>query len=354
MNKNINKKSTVLMILLSFCIVIIFVLLYILSPVSTKGKDVSFIVTDGESLREIAHSLKKEGLIKSEKFFLGYAVLKDARGIYAAKYELNSNMRLSEIIHVLKTGGKNADEITITFKEGLNMRQIAKVISEETNNSYNDVLKVANDSRYVDSLINKYWFMTKEIKNNQIYYSLEGYLFPDSYNFYSKSISVQEIFDDMISHTGKKLEKYKDKISKSGYSTHQIITMASILELEGIDKNSRKDIAGVFYNRLNKKMNLGSDVTSYYGVKKDLTSDITQSELDSVNAYNTRLSSMGGKLPVGPICNPSIISIEAALNFNKHDYLYFVASGNGGHRFAKTLSDHNDNVAMYRKLMQNK
>ena len=345
MNKSMNKKSTVLMTLLSFCIVIIFVLLYILSPVSTKGKDVSFIVTDGESLREIAHGLKEEGLIKSEKFFLGYAVLKNAKGIYAAKYELNSNMKLSEIVSILKTGGKNLDEITITFKEGLNMRQIAKVISEETNNSYDDVLKVANDSKYVDTLINKYWFMTKDIKNNQIYYSLEGYLFPDSYNFYSKSISVQEIFDNMISHTGKKLEKYKNKINKSGYSTHQIITMASIVELEGIDKNSRKDIAGVFYNRMDNGMNLGSDVTSYYGVKKDLTSDISQSELDSVNAYNTRLSSMGGKLPVGPICNPSIVSIEAALNPSKHDYLYFVADKNGKVYLTKTYETHQKVIA---------
>ena len=105
--------------------------------------------------------------------------------------------------------------------------------------------------------------------------------------------------------------------------------MASIIELEGIDKTSRKDIAGVFYNRLNKGMNLGSDVTSYYGVRKDLTSDITESELLDNNPYNTRLASMAGKLPVGPICNPSEVSIAAAIKPNKHDYLYFVADKNG-------------------------
>ena len=123
---------------------------------------------------------------------------------------------------------------------------------------------------------------------------------------------------------------------------HQIITMASIVELEGIDKTSRKDIAGVFYNRLKNGMTLGSDVTSYYGVKKDMTSDITQSELDDDNPYNTRLSTMAGKLPVGPICNPSIVSIEASLKPSKHDYLYFVADKNGKVYYSKTNSEHEE------------
>lgn len=340
-----NKKRIILTVLLGLSVFSMFILLYLLGPVSSKSKDVSFIVTEGESLHEIANNLKKEGLIKSEKFFLGYVVLKNSREIYAAKYELNTNMKLSEIVSTLKHGGKNADEITITFKEGLNMRQIAKVISEETDNSYDDVIRTASDEKYVDSLIDKYWFITKDVKNKEIYYDLEGYLFPDTYSFYSKSVSVKEIFDDMIDHTGKKLDKYQDQIKKSGYSVHQIMTMASIVELEGIDKDSRKDIAGVFYNRINNKMSLGSDVTSYYGVQKDMTSDITQSELDSVNGYNTRASSMTGKMPVGPICNPSLVSIEASLKPSKHDYLYFVADKNGKVYLTKSYATHNKVIA---------
>ena len=88
-------------------------------------------------------------------------------------------------------------------------------------------------------------------------------------------------------------------------------------------------------------MNLGSDVTSYYGVKKDMTSDITQSELDNVNPYNTRISSMAGKLPVGPICNPSLVSIEAAINPSKHSYLYFVADKNGKIYLTQNYETHN-------------
>lgn len=325
-----------------FCFVLFLItMLYFLSPVSSESKKVSFIVKEGESLEQIANHLKKDGLIKSRKFFLGYVVIKNSREIYAAKYDLDANMRLSEIVSTLKNGGRNADEITLTFKEGLNMRGIAKLISEETDNSYEDVLKLASDTTYLQNVMNKYPFISKEVMNTQIYYPLEGYLFPDTYNFNSKAVGVKEIFDEMLDNFSNNIKKYEDSIKKSGYSTHQIITMASIVELEGIDKDSRKDISGVFYNRLKKGMSLGSDVTSYYGVQKDMTSDIKQSELDSVNGYNTRLATMAGKLPVGPICNPSKESIDAALNPTKHDYLYFVADKNGKVYLTKSYETHN-------------
>lgn len=338
-------KTIILGIFFALLLVLLFVILYFLSPSSSESKNVSFIVSDGESLNEIASNLKKEGLIKNEKFFLGYLVIKNSRQIYAAKYDLNTNMKLSEIVTELKTGGKNADEITITFKEGLNMRQIAKLIASETDNSYEDVLSVNSDTAYIDEVIKKYPFLTNGIKNKNIYYALEGYLYPDTYNFNSKSVSVKEIFNAMLDNFNNNIKKYEASIKKSGYSVNNIITMASIVELEGIDADSRKDIAGVFYNRLNNGMNLGSDVTSYYGVSKDMTSDITQSELDSINPYNTRISSMAGKLPIGPICNPSLVSIEAALKPTKHDYLYFVADKNGKVYLTKNYETHNKVIA---------
>lgn len=340
-----NKKNIILLVLLIILVLVFAVTMYMLSPASSKSKSVSFIVSDGESLHEIAHNLKKEGLIKNEKFFLGYLVIKDSRHIYAAKYDLNTNMKLSEIVKELKSGGRNADEITITFKEGLNMRQIAKLISQETSNSYQDVINLSSDQKYLDEVIKKYSFLTNEIKNKNIYYPLEGYLYPDTYNFSSKEVSVKEIFNTMLDNFNKNITKYQKDISKSGYTTHQIVTLASIIELEGISKDSRKDISGVFYNRLKNKMSLGSDVTSYYGIKKEMNSDIKQSELDNVNAYNTRLSTMAGKLPVGPICNPSSVSIDAALKPTKHDYLYFVADKNGKIYLTKSYETHNKVVA---------
>lgn len=312
-----------------------------MSPVG-DDKDVSFVIDDGSSLSVISKKLENEGLVKNGKFFFIYSVLTGNRNIYAAKYELNSSMKVSEISSVLKSGGVNPNEVTVTFKEGLNMRQIAKVISSNTNIGYDEVINKSNDAVYIDSLIKKYWFITKDVKNSNIYYKLEGYLFPDSYNF-DKNVTCEEIFNEMIAHMDKKLSPYKKDIEKSGYSVHQILTMASILELEGVDESSRRDIAGVFYNRLNKKMNLGSDVTSYYGVKKAMTADILESELNDSNPYNTRIGK--SKLPVGPIDNPSLVSIKAALNPSKHDYYYFVADKNGKVYLTKDYETHNEVVA---------
>lgn len=344
MEKNKNKykkRNIILTILLVINIAIICLFVYCASPVSKNSKDVEFIVSSGDSLTTIGSNLKKQGLIKNDKVFLAYVVLKNSKEIYAAKYTLNQNMTLGEIVSTLKKGGKSKNEITITFKEGLNIRQIAKVIAKETDNSYEDVLNLANDEVYVNELIKKYWFITKDVKNKEIYYSLEGYLFPDSYNFSSKKVSVEEIFNEMIEHMNKKLSKYQKDIEKSKYSVNQILTMASIIELEGINEKSRKDIAGVFYNRLNAKMSLGSDVTTYYGAKKEMTSDLTQSEINASNGYNTRASGMEGKLPVGPICNSSLSSITSALNPNKHDYYYFVADKNGEVYLTKDYETHN-------------
>lgn len=335
------KRNIFLGIILVINLIVIGLLLYFLSPVSSKGKDVTFIIESGSSLSEIANKLQKEGLIKNDKVFLLYVTVKDAKEIYAAEYNLNTSMSLSEIVEVLKDGGKNTNEITITFKEGLNIRQIAKVIKEETNNSYEDVLNMANNQEYINELSKEYWFITKDIKNQEIYYALEGYLFPDSYNFSSKKVTVKEIFDEMIKGMDENLAKYKKDIEKSKYSVHQILTMASVIELEGLDEASRKDIAGVFYNRLNNNMSLGSDVTTYYGAKKDMTSDVTMSELETVNGYNTRAANMEGKLPVGPICNSSIGSIEAALKPNKHEYFYFVADKNGKVYLTEDYDTHN-------------
>ena len=334
------KKNIILGIILTLNIILIVLLLYFLSPVNKNGKDVDFIIDSGSSMREIANNLEKEGLIKNDMFFYAYSVFHRKTNIYAAKYVLKDNMSVREITKVLREGGTNADEITITFKEGLNMRQIAKVIEKNTNNTYEDVITLSNDEEYINELIKKYWFITNDIKNKEIYYALEGYLYPDSYNFSSKNVTVKEIFDEMISNMDKNLAKYKKQFEKSDYSTHEILTSASMIELE-VTAESRKDIAGLFYNRLDSNMSLGSDPTSYYGAKKSMNSELSQSSYDEYNAYNTRAIGMEGKLPVGPISNPSINAIEAALNPNEHEYYYFVTDKKGKVYLTEDYETHN-------------
>ena len=113
-----------------------------------------------------------------------------------------------------------------------------------------------------------------------------------------------------------------------------------MLEQEGTNKTNRKEIAGVFYNRLQKGMNLGSDVTTYYALQVPMTSDLTTTQFNKANPYNTRGPGMEGKLPIGPICNPSIVSIESSFSPSENDYLYFVADKKGKIYYTKTNEEH--------------
>ena len=318
-----------------------------LKAVSSNSSEVEFEVPSKSTYYSITPKLKKEGLIRNELCFKIYVKLNKPNELQAGTYKLNKNMSVKEIIGVFDEGNHyNPDAITITFKEGKHMRNIASVIAENTSNTEEDVFNTLNSKEYLNTLINDYWFIDESILNPSIYYSLEGYLYPDTYEFNNKDVSVKEIFKTMLDQMGKKLEPLKTDIENSKYSFHQILTLASIVELEGAKSDDRKGVAGVFYNRLNAGMSLGSDVTTYYAAKVELSDrDLYKAEIDSVNAYNTRSASMAGKLPVGPICNPGIESIEAALKPTSSDYYYFVADKNGKTYFTKTYSEHNAKVS---------
>jgi len=229
------------------------------------------------------------------------------------------------------------EQISITFVEGKNMRWIATKIANSTNNSEQDVYNLLKNEEYLNSLIDEYWFITDEIKNKDIYYPLEGYLFPDTYSFDGMDVTVETIFKSMLD----KMDSVLTKCGAKNKNVHDVLSLASIVELEGLDANSRKTIASVFYNRLDTNMSLGSDVTTYYAYKVDIGErDLTTTELYTYNPYNTRGPQMFGKLPVGPIASPSKSSIEAAINPANSDYLYFVADKNGRVYFASTLTEH--------------
>ena len=307
-----------------------FIYNYELSPVSRDSEKVIVEIKEG-SIYSIGDTLYKEGLIRNTLIFKVYVKVNGVNSLKASTYELDKNMSLKEIIKVLEAGnGYNPDEITITFKEGLNVRKIAKLVEENTNNSYDDFMKLMNDSDFIDKKIDEYWFLTDSIKNSKIYYPLEGYLFPETYAFLNKDVTVEDIVDTMLKEMGKVLEGYKDKIENSEYNIHELMTLASIVELEGASADDRASVAGVFYNRLHDGWVLGSDVTTYYYLKID---DFKQSLNGNKNlytcdnAYNTRCTSFVG-LPVGPISNPGKESIDAVINYKKHNYYYFVADCN--------------------------
>lgn len=313
-----------------------------LKSVSSSSKEVEFMVDSGSTYYGVISKLKKEGLIRNELCFKIYIKLHKVNSVEAGTYKLNKNMSVKDIVKEFNKGNTyNPDAIVITFKEGKNMRNIAHVIATSTSNTEDDVYNLLNDNEYLDELINKYWFITTDIKNKDIYYSLEGYLYPNTYEFKNKDVIVKEIFKVMLDEMDKQLTEIKSDILNNTYSVHQILTLASIVELEGAKGSDRSGIAGVFFNRLEAGWSLGSDVTTYYAAKIEMNErDLYKSEINDNNAYNTRSNYLAGKLPVGPISNPSIDSIKAVLNPKKSDYFYFVADKTGKTYFSKTYSEH--------------
>jgi UPF0755 protein len=239
----------------------------LLSSVSKKDIPVSFEVLKGQTFSTIASSLKESELIKSEIVFKVYVRLFTKESLKAGKYTLNKNMDVKQLVSILEKGNSsNSEVVRITFKEGKNMRHYAELIEKNTQNSQEDVFNKMKDNDYLNSLIEKYWFITDEIKNKDIYYSLEGYLFPDTYDF-MYSDSVEKIFNKMLENTNRKLEPLKKDLESSKYTVHEMLTLASIIEREAGNTQDRKGVARVWYNRLEANWSLGSDVTTYYAVR---------------------------------------------------------------------------------------
>lgn len=341
MNKLLKFFIAIIFIIVVFIISSILVYNYEISAVSKESNIVEFEVVDNSTYLSISKALKDKNLIKSELFYKVYVKLNKPSNLQKGKYVLDKNMNVEKIIDVLSKGNNyNPDTITLTFKEGINMRGIVKVIVDNTNNKEEDIYALLSNENYLDELINKYWFITDEVKNKDIYYSLEGYLYPDTYE-YVKDATVKEILSKMLDRMDEVLTVYKSDLQNSKYSIHQILTLASIVELEAGLTDDRAGVAGVFYNRLNNNYSLGSDVTTYYAAKIDMSErDLYQSELNSVNGYNTRSSAMAGKLPIGPICIPSSESINAVLNPAVHNYFYFVADKNKKTYFNENYDGH--------------
>lgn len=314
---------------------------YLTLPVQSKSEEVKFTINSGETSKAIIKNLKDEDLIKNEFFTYVYIKINNLGNFKAGDFSLDKNMSLRKIFETISDSSKAKGKTkTISFPEGKNMRGIISVITTNTDIKEEEILAKLQDKEYLNGLINNYWFLTDEILNPSIYYSLEGYLAPDTYEI-KKDASIEDIFKVMLDEEEKELEPYKTQIDSNSLSIHKIITMASIAELEGKSLEDRKNIVGVFYNRLNNGMSLGSDVTTYYGAKVDMSErDLYQSEIDDQNPYNTRPASAAGNLPIGPICNPGIEAINAVINYTPNNYFFFVSDKDGKVYFTNTDAEH--------------
>ena len=327
----------VVVLLISLMLLLFSYYTYQLTPPANDDTMIEIEIPKGATGNKVATILKDNKLIRNVDIFKIYLKIHSVRSMNYGVYELNKAMSVKQIIDIISDGKAVNRDIKILFKEGLNMRGVAKVIANNTNNSYDDVFDLLKDKIYINSLVDKYWFLEEIIKDNNIYYPLEGYLAPNTYRFASKDVTVGEIFARMLDQTSTVLTPYKEKIK--GYTIHEFLTLASIVQSEGIGFEDMPDIAGVFQKRLDENWSLGSCVTACYAAKEDsCTSDNVKTKI--VSLYNTYLSDMAGKLPIGPVSNPGNAAIEAAINPADNDYYFFLSDKYKKIYFSKTPEQH--------------
>ena len=322
---------------------------YSLMPVSSSSdENVAFVLESGWGSNRVADELKKQNLIKNALTFKLYVKMNHVNSFQAGTYNLSQSMSVDELIESF-VDGKNViiDSITVTFVEGKKFTYYAEKIAKEFGYSYDDVIAKTSDEEYLNKLIKKYWFIDNDILNENIYYPLEGYIFPNTYQF-KKDATIEEIIEKMLDVMDAKLSNYKTEIELSGLKVHSLLTLASMVELEAVTPEDRLVLAGVFNNRIKSGWTLGSDVTTYYAVKKEMTESLTMSDLNGCNAYNTRGTCVKG-LPIGPICAPSYSSITAAITPDETEYYYFVADSHNKLYFGVTESDHQKNISDLKK-----
>lgn len=299
----------------------------------------------GSGLDAISAVLEKEGIIKNARLFKYYAKFNNESRFQAGTYNLTKAMTLDELIQSLKTGTVYREPVfTMTVPEGLTLVEIADIVEKRTKIPAKDFVDYVNDDATIERLIGKYpRIVTEEIKNENIKYPLEGYLFPATYPFYEEEPTLETIVDGMVQATAVTVTPYLDYLDENEHSVHWLLTFASMLEREATAQSDRATIASVFYNRLNIDMPLQTDPTVLYAhgehKSKTLLSDL---EIDS--PYNTYKNK---GMPPGPIAGAGKSSIEAVIDPEKTTYFYFLADETGANHFSNDYDEHLAKKAKY-------
>ena len=319
-------------------------------PVQANSEQVKFVVDDGDNLRTVTTKLEDAGLIKDAKMAYYYVRLNKINSLYAGTYMLDKSWDLATILdYVGDFSNTEQDHIVLTIIEGDWAKDIAKRIEAATGISAESLMELWNDRGWIEAQRERYPFITDEMFNDGVRIYLEGYLFPSTY-FVNPEADRYEVTYTLLDQTLAIYRQFQEQIEGNELSTHQIFTLASIVQYEaGGSEEDQRTIAGVFYNRLRIGMALQSSVTVCYAIDFDKEVDNwTACEVNSSfeSPYNTY---MYPGLPPGPIDNPGAASFNSVLNPIESNYYYFMADvcGDGKIYYAESLADHNANVARY-------
>lgn len=302
-------------------------------PASTQNEEVIYEVTLGKGFNGIAKELQGLGVVTNAEFFTYYARFTGQRSqLKVGEYQLNKNMNPQEVLAVITSGHSIAKPFTVS--EGLNIFEIADLYESSGFGKAEEFLKLARDPAFVKSLL------------GQEADSLEGYLFPETYQI-TKFSTTRELLVSMVRRFLTVYKEIEPLAKNSKMSRHQIVTLASIIEKETGANSERGLVSSIFHNRLIKGMRLQTDPTILYGMAFEtgkMPTKIGRSDILRPTRYNTYVIN---SLPPGPISNPGREALLATLKPTLSEYLYFVSRNDGTHVFSKNYEDHNKAVRQF-------
>ena len=315
--------------------------------VAKESESLIFTIDPGTNGKQVLAQLEDEGIINNA-FYAGlYAKFNGLTAFCAGTFELDKSLDLNTILTILNDPkAAQTDTVSVTVIEGDWVKHIAMKIAEVTSISEAELLAAWNDRSYVETLMNDYSVLTEDIFNDNARYLLEGYLFPDTYQFFADT-NVDEVTRKMLDNTQKVYDALKNQKSDT-MSVHEWFTLASIVQYEASKVEDMKLVASVFLNRLAISMPLQSSVTVCYALDVEKDGNWQQCEVNPTydSPYNTY---MINGLPPGPILNPGKDALEAVVSPAKSDYYYFMADvyGDGTVYYSKTLAEHEALVNKY-------
>ncbi|WP_105113200.1 endolytic transglycosylase MltG [Streptococcus suis] len=335
-----------------------------LEPVNAKATEaIQVEIPEGSSTLEIGKILVDNKLIKNATIFNYYSKIKSYNNFQSGFYNLKQNMSVDDIAKALQESGtptaqkEAAGKILIV--EGYTLTQIAQAITDNTKTEdKNDktpftteqFMATVTNQDFINRMVATYpkLFASLPAANSGVIYQLEGYLFPAVYE-YSDETTIEELVEQMIAAMDNRLQPYYETIAAKNLTVNEVLTLASLVEKEGSTDEDRRNIASVFFNRLNAAMPLQSNIAILYAQGK-LGQETTLAEDAAIDTsiespYNIYWTP--GLMP-GPVDSPSLSAIEAVINANTTDYLYFVADVTTGNvYFTNNIDEHNQNVAKY-------
>ncbi|HEV8616473.1 MAG TPA: endolytic transglycosylase MltG [Methylomirabilota bacterium] len=303
----------------------------ILTPTATlRAGPIVVDVPAHEGVRDIASRLAQLDVIHSEHAFLALTVVRGSlRHLKAGEYEIPRDASTADVLALIEEG--RVRQHTVLHPEGATVAELARVLESERLAPAADVIRVASDENFLRS---------HGIEAR----SVEGYLFPDTYQFV-RGLTTEEMLGRMVQRLRSKLTpELLARAKARGLRLHELLTLASIIEREAVVKDEQRLISAVFWNRLRIDMPLQADPTVQYAVGKQRGA-LTRADLAVEHPFNTYRRA---GLPPGPIASPGLGAIEAALQPAPVGYLYFVARDDRRHQFSTTVDEHNAAVTRYR------